>query len=66
MNGFIIYIAPVPNSINIQMGISFMQACLTSISFSLADSKEKHNNYGYNVGIRSKWIPHIYNLEDTE
>lgn len=60
------YIASMPNSINIQIGLCFMQACLTSTSFSLADSKEKHNNYGYNLGIRSKWIPQIYNLGDTE
>lgn len=31
----------MPNSINIQIGISFSQECLTSTSFSLADSKEK-------------------------
>lgn len=40
---------PIPNSINIKMGISFMQAHLTSISFTLANSKEKHSEHRYNI-----------------
>lgn len=44
LNGFIVCIVPIPNSINIQVGISFIQVCLTSISFSLANSEERHSN----------------------
>ena len=49
IDGFILHTAPAPSSTNIQMRRSFMQACLTSISFGLADSKEKCSNDKYDL-----------------
>lgn len=41
----------IPNSINIKAGISFMQTCLTSTSFTLANTKENIGSTNKILGI---------------
>lgn len=55
----------IPNSINIKTGISFMQTCLTSTSFTLANTKENIGSTNKILGIWGKWTPNIYSLEET-